>query len=114
MLTARSEGQGDHSVSIIIPAYNCAAQLESCLQSICLSSRRPLECIVVDDASSDHSAEIASRYGAQVVRNERNRGPAHCRNLGARFATGKVLLFLDADVCAKPDVVERVVSILSA
>jgi len=68
----------------------------------------PLECIVVDDGSTDESAAVAHEFGATVISSP-HRGPATARNLGARVAKGDTLLFLDADVCVHPDTVSRVV-----
>lgn len=68
----------------------------------------PLECIVVDDASTDDTFEAAGAIGASVIRLAEPGGPARARNRGAASAHGDVLLFVDADVCVQPDTVERV------
>ena len=92
-------------ISVIIPVFNGAGHLESCLKSVAASTEPPLECIVVDDGSTDGSAAIAARHGATVVSTGGRFGPARARNLGAQRAQGEVLLFLDADVCVHPDTV---------
>jgi GT2 family glycosyltransferase len=94
-------------ISIIIPVYNGAAYLEACLQSIRDLRPPPLECIVVDDGSTDGSVEIAQAAGVAVVSSPERRGPAHARNLGARTARGEILLFVDADVMVSPDALAR-------
>ncbi len=68
----------------------------------------PHEIIVVDDASSDASADIASQYRCCVVRLGENMGAARAKNRGARIATGDVLFFTDDDVLLQPEAVARV------
>jgi len=96
------------SISVIIPVFNSAATLQPCLAQLAASTTTPLECIVVDDGSTDESAEIARQHGAKVLSPGRRTGPARARNIGAKAARGDVLFFLDADVCVHPDTVERV------
>jgi glycosyltransferase involved in cell wall biosynthesis len=54
--------------------------------------------IVVDDGSTDHSAEVARRYGARVFKLPHNSGPAAARNFGSKHAKGDILFFIDSDV----------------
>ncbi len=95
-------------ISVVIPTHNGAARLAACLQSLRSSSLMPHEIIVVDDASSDASADIASQYSCRVVRLDDNIGAARAKNRGARIATGDILLFTDDDVLVQPDAVARV------
>jgi cellulose synthase/poly-beta-1,6-N-acetylglucosamine synthase-like glycosyltransferase len=86
-------------VSVIVPAYNAAATLEQCLAAQCAQNfpRDEFEIIVVDDGSTDATAEIAARFSpARLICGE-HRGAAAARNLGAREAHGDWLLFTDAD-----------------
>jgi glycosyltransferase involved in cell wall biosynthesis len=83
--------------SIIIPVYNGGAAFLAGLQALLHSAYRNWELIVVDDGSTDVSATLAKEFGAQVVNTGGRRGPAAARNLGAQFAQGEYLLFLDAD-----------------
>ena len=64
---------------------------------------------MVDDASSDDSADVAARFGCRVIRLPKNRGPAAARNVGARTARGDILYFIDADVSVAFDSLQRVV-----
>jgi GT2 family glycosyltransferase len=101
------------SVSVIIPVRNGAAHLRSCLQALA-QSISDFECIVVDDGSTDHSAEIAHESGAIVLTTGDMQGPAAARNLGAAAAKSDLLLFLDSDICVKPDSLTRVVQLFAA
>jgi hypothetical protein len=94
--------------SIVIPVYNGARYLAACLKAIQELRPAALECIVVDDGSTDDSAQIAQAAGAIVVSAPDQRGPACARNLGARSARGEILLFVDADVMLPPDALARV------
>ena len=96
------------AISIVIPVYNGAACLDACLQAIRRLRPAPLECIVVDDGSTDNSASIARQACVTVVSLPDRQGPATARNLGARAALGEILLFLDADVLVSPDALNRV------
>jgi len=98
------------SLSVVVPARNCAEVLEVALAALVASDleRRRWELIVVDDASSDGTGAVAERYADRIVRlTAPARGPAHGRNEGARVCQGKILVFLDADVRVYPDTLTR-------
>lgn len=95
------------TVSVIVPVHNASAFLERCLAAIQLSSYTDFELIVVDDASTDDSAAIASRYDTRIFQLENQSGPAAARNYGAAQAYGQILLFVDADVIVRPETVAR-------
>jgi glycosyltransferase involved in cell wall biosynthesis len=95
-------------ISVIIPVYNDARNLRTCLNGLRGSLEAPRECIVVDDGSTDGSADVARELGARVLSSGGRRGPALARNIGAQAAIGDVLLFIDADVCVDPDTIQRV------
>ena len=97
-------------ITVVIPVYNSARYLETCLKSLSLSFLQDYECIVVDDSSTDDSAAVARLHGATVLSSGGRKGPAFARNIGAHAATADVLFFIDADVCVKPGTLERVVS----
>ena len=92
------------SISVIIPVHNGAATLGVCLDALAASSRLPDEIIVADDSSTDTSAAIAEKRGAQVLSLPNGpHGPAFARNQAVKMATGDVLVFLDADVAVHAD-----------
>jgi peptidoglycan-N-acetylglucosamine deacetylase len=96
--TARSEGLP--FVSVVIPAYNEETFLLSCLESIKKQDYAgKYEVIVVDNASTDTTAQIALAWGAKVVY-ESKRSPACARQKGAEVATGELIAFIDADTRA--------------
>jgi glycosyltransferase involved in cell wall biosynthesis len=91
-------------LSIIIPVHNGEKVLGQCLQAINASTLKPDEVIVVDDASTDSSGQIARTLGAQVLKLlGAPHGPAFARNRGVEIATGDVLIFIDADVAVHRD-----------
>jgi glycosyltransferase involved in cell wall biosynthesis len=85
-------------VSVLIPCFNAADYLGEALESVFGQSRRADEVIVVDDGSTDASADVVRRYGARVryVRQE-NGGIAAARNRGVAEASGDWVAFLDSD-----------------
>ena len=93
-------------LSIIIPAFNEERLIERCLQSISVSLVANFtpgvtsEIIVVDNNSTDKTADLARQAGAQVVFEPINQ-IGRARNAGAAEATGDWLLFLDADSCGQ-------------
>ncbi len=86
-------------MSVIIPAYNRKAMLCEAVDSVFAQNYRDFELIVIDDGSTDGTAEeIEARYGARVrVLKQSNRGPAAARNLGVRRSSGEYIAFLDSD-----------------
>jgi len=98
-----------HFVSVIVPVYNGRNFLNRSLDALFDSDYEHFEVIVVDDGSTDESAEISRRKGAVVLNSERRQsGPAAARNLAAKTAKGDILLFVDADVVVQPDTIRRV------
>lgn len=95
------------SVSVIIPVYNRAELIGETLQAIRAQTMAPDEIIVVDDGSSDDSANVAQGFGddIQVIRSE-NRGAAHARNLGLARARGGYIQFMDSDDLPTPHFIE--------
>ena len=96
-------------LSVIVPVLNGIGTLPKCLKALNDSARPPDELIVVDDGSTDASATAAEQAGAMVLHVAGGpRGPAAARNLGVKHASGDVLVFVDADVTAHRDTLERI------
>ena len=102
-------------VSVIVPVYNGAEDLERCLAAINLSDWPAFECIVVDDASTDpHIADIANRHGARLVRREQRCGPAGARNAGVKETLAEIIFFTDADVLLHSDAIGKAMKALES
>jgi glycosyltransferase involved in cell wall biosynthesis len=103
--------------SIIIPAYNEEDLLPLTLESAlaakkALSAKFAGQIIVVDNNSSDRTAEIAKSHGAKVVFEKEN-CIARARNRGAEAAEGRLLIFLDADTTASPELIGAALAAMS-
>ena len=103
--TGRSDPAGQDKASVIIATYNGRPYLENCLRSVYDELRSGDELVVVDNASTDGSANlVAERYPeVRLVCNAQNRGFAAANNQGARLALGRVLVFLNQDTRVAPD-----------
>jgi len=99
-------------VSVIVPAYNCAATLPRCIESLQKQTYSNLEIIVVDDASTDHTPDVVARYQVTFIRHPENRGEGATRNAGAAAAHGEIFFFTDADGYYDPDYVEKLLRYL--
>jgi len=95
-------------VSVIIPCRNGERIVGDAVRSALEQSEPPAEVFVVDDASTDATAEAARRAGARVLRTETRRNAGGARNIGIEAAAGDIYAFLDADVIAPRDWLERV------
>ena len=86
------------SVSTVIPCFNGERYLGEAIRSVLDQDHDPLEIIVVDDGSTDRSAQVACGFGERVrLVAQPHAGAAAARNLGVQHAQGDVLAFLDAD-----------------
>src|SRR4051812_28904107 len=91
------------TVSIITPCYNGGRFISDTIRSALGQTRPPLEMIVIDDGSTDGSANIAESFGAPVrVIRQSNHGESVARNCGISEAKGTHILFLDADDLLAP------------
>jgi GT2 family glycosyltransferase len=90
------------SLSVVVPVRNGGPDFERCLRRLRESFLTDYELIVIDDGSTDNSADVAARAGATVYRHAAPQGPAAARNLGARVASADLIFFLDADVAVYP------------
>jgi glycosyltransferase involved in cell wall biosynthesis len=96
-------------VSVIIPAYNEEKNIGRLLESIQNQTYKHFEILVIDDASSDKTAQIAREYTSHVFERRHSERSVQ-RNFGARKSKGDYLLFLDADMELTPNVLGDCVS----
>lgn len=97
-------------LSVVVPAYNGTGVLPHCFEALAASDlpRSEWELVVVDDSSTDATAELAGTVADRVVRLQGGpRGPAFARNRGCEQAVGEVYVFIDADVCVHSDTLSR-------
>ena len=98
----------DQLVSVVIPTHNGQRYIGATLDSVLAQRHRPLEILVVDDGSTDATAQIVTGYASEVRLIEQDqRGHPAARNTGIRAAGGEFLGFLDHDDLWSPDKLER-------
>jgi glycosyltransferase involved in cell wall biosynthesis len=92
---------GDFFVSVIIPTYNRANDIDRCLKSLQSQTYKNFEVLVCDDGSTDNTEEIVEKYNSiltiQYIKDENFGGPSRPRNNGIEKANGNVIAFLDSD-----------------
>lgn len=98
-----SVGSDDCSVGVVIPAFNAERFISDAIASVLAQSHAHLECVVIDDGSTDDTAAVAEGFGDRVrVIRQPNRGVSAARNRGVDETTAPFLAFLDADDCWLP------------
>jgi O-antigen biosynthesis protein len=90
-------------LSVAIPCYNGASHLGNCIQAVLKQTRTPDEVIVVDDGSTDASASIAAEYPVRLLRHSGTQGLATGRNTALAAAEGDIIIYVDVDAYAAPD-----------
>ena len=103
------------AVSVVMPVYNAEQFVEEAVESVFAQSLGDFELIIVDDASSDGSAQILSHFSdsrLRQLRNERTLGVAASLNRGIEVSTGRYVARLDADDACARDRLERQVAFL--
>lgn len=105
-------------VSVVVPTFNRANYLGRSIDSALVSCRGVAhEIIVVDDLSTDHTAEVVSAYDPGVVkylRCESKQGGGGARNVGIAAASGEFIAFLDSDTIWAPDKIQRQLKVLES
>jgi len=103
-------------VSVIIPTYNRAEYLAQALQSVFNQTLSPFEVIVIDDGSTDNTADVVRAFEPRVryFRHARNKGVSAARNRGLGVAQGEIIAWLDADDLWEPDFLATIVPLLAA
>ena len=95
-------GAAEPLISVIVPVYNAAGSLHRSLRSVLRQSLTDFELILIDDCSTDESADVLRSYQAlddrvRVFSTTKNSGPGVARNVGLSNARGRYIAFLDSD-----------------
>lgn len=95
-------------VTVVVPAYNEAATIADTLISLLTQSVAPEEIIVIDDCSTDDTADVAGRLGVTVIRPERNTGSkAGAQTYALQHVSTSLVMAIDADTTLAPDAIEK-------
>lgn len=107
-------------VSVIIPTFNRSELLNQAIQSVFDQKYRPIECVVVDDGSTDDTHEILESWQSQCNENfalqylrQKNAGASSARNRGTRKSRGEFIQYLDSDDLLYPNKLANQVSVLN-
>lgn len=107
---------GNELVSIIVPVYNTEKYIRQCLDSILNQTYQNFECLLINDGSSDNSADICREYVAKDTRfryfEKENGGVSSARNLGIECSGGAYITFIDSDDWVDSDYLEVLYSAL--
>lgn len=101
-------------ISVIVPVYNTESYLDRCVQSILNQTYKNLEILLIDDGSTDRSAQMCDAYTraddrVRVV-HQKNHGQSHARNVGLDLCTGDYVGFVDSDDWISPTMYESLLS----
>ena len=90
--------------SVVVPTYNRVSTLRQCLKGLLIQDHPDYEIIVVDDGSTDGTAEVLMQEFSSIrYFQQKNAGPAAARNRGLQAATGEIIAFTDDDCLTPPD-----------
>jgi len=96
------------AISIIVPVFNGEKTIAESLRSILQQTVTDREIIVVDDGSTDKTLRVLKQFGDRIkIITQKNQGAGAARNQGARAATAPFIIFWDADIQARPVMLER-------
>lgn len=85
-------------ITVVVPVFNGGKTIRATIEHLLRQSLRPNEIIVVDDGSTDDTAEVLQSFGSRIkVKSKSNGGPASARNAGIRSSTGTLIAFTDSD-----------------
>lgn len=94
-------------ISVIIPVFNCGDFLCKAIDSILVQTLQNTEIVVIDDGSTDRTADICLKYNDKIrYFHQENRGVSSARNLGLKQSLGEFIIFLDADDILLPNSLE--------
>lgn len=103
-------------ISIVIPVYNAEKTICRCAESLLQQTYTNIECIFIDDGSTDHSSEMISHYLTDPRAKymyQHNKGVSSARNEGIKAAAGKYIMFVDSDDCIESNACEKLISAYS-
>lgn len=104
-------GHRKDRISVVIPVFNGANFLCQAIESVLSQTVRPMEIIVVDDGSTDSTADLCHHYRGDIrYFYQENQGPATARNFGIKKSSGEFMAFLDADDMWLPGALEVLLS----
>ncbi len=114
-----SNAEQDCLVSILLPAYNSRHLIGTAIQSVLNQTQRRFELIVINDCSTDDTAEVATQFArcdgrVKLLRTPRNSGPAAARNIGFDAARGRWIALLDSDDAYVPERLARLLELADA
>ena len=102
-------------VSVIMPTYNCGRFIEQSIRSVLAQTYTNWELIIVDDCSTDNTADIVKLFKDERIRyqcNQQNSGAAVTRNTAIQLARGRYIAFLDADDLWTPEKLEKQIAFM--
>lgn len=102
----------DKKVSVIVPIFNCDKYLNASMGDVLRQTHKNIELILVNDGSTDNSAEICKQLAAgdsrvKVINKEKSEGAGPARNSGISVSEGEYMMFLDSDDRIESDMVEK-------
>lgn len=106
-------------VSVVIPIYNVAPYITRCLQSVTAQSCQEIECLLIDDCSTDESMQITESFLStykgsiqfSIIHHQQNQGISAARNTGMKTATSDYIYFMDSDDAVTPDCIETLITL---
>ncbi|MEU5214502.1 bifunctional polysaccharide deacetylase/glycosyltransferase family 2 protein [Streptomyces sp. NPDC020742] len=111
----RALGEVTEPVTVLVPAYNEEAGVEATVRSLLASTHRDLQILVIDDGSTDRTAEIAGSIGDPrvTVVHQPNSGKPRALSTGLRYARCEIIVMIDADTVFEPDALRRLIQPLA-
>ncbi|MFA6018313.1 MAG: glycosyltransferase [Patescibacteria group bacterium] len=102
-------------ISIVIPTYQHARPLRACIDSALRQTYPNIEIIVVDDGSTDNTQEVLRTFGKKItVLHQENKGGNAARNRGLTISKGEYVIFVDADIVMRPDMIDLMFATLQS
>ncbi len=95
-------------VTVVVPCYNQEKYIKDCLDALLNQTRPADEILVINDGSNDKSMEIVNQYQEiRIINHEGNKGLATARNTGYKHADGEIVVYVDSDANADPEMLEN-------